>query len=103
MLKVEMNLLFSFVMWTLNCFVGRREYGDHWKNLQLVKLKCHPVYYSRKKMAWDNNVGTSASKQPVVQVKERVPWVCFERELPPKSNYIGGQLLPLILTVPVGS
>lgn len=89
--------------------MGRGEYGERWKNLQLVELKYHPMYYSRKKMAWDNNGGMSAAKQAVVQVKERVPWVCFERELdqpqrrPPKSNYISGQLLPLILTVPVGS
>lgn len=60
-------------------------------------------------MAWDNNVGLSASEQPAVQVKERVPRVCWERELeqaqrtPPKSNYIDGQLLSLILTVPGGS
>lgn len=96
-------------MLPLNCFVGRGEDGECWKDLQLVELKYHPVYYSSKRTAWDNNVGMGASKQPAVRVKERVPRVCFERELdwaqrtPPKSNYIGGQLLPLILTVPVGS
>lgn len=101
-LKVETNLLLSLVVLTLRCFVETGEYGERWKNLQLVEMKHHPVYYSGRKMTRED-----ASEQPVVRVRERVPWVCFEWGLdqaqctPPKSNYVGGQLLPLILPVPV--
>lgn len=56
-LKVETNLLLSLVVLSLHCFVGTGEYREHWKNLQLVELKHHRVYYSGRKITWDNNVG----------------------------------------------